>query len=595
MLDSGYVEMRTRPGILGKYLSQLTSLVTSHKAALALLAVALVSRLPLLSISLDEVDSANFFNALAHGYYIPLMRPHPPGYPVYVFMGWNLNQIIGDPFRSLTLLSAILGSLAAIPFFSLLRQFVGSRMAFLGSLLFLFNPLYWSLSESALSDVPSLFFAVSLAWLCYKARHSNWAFLSACVVCSLSVGVRQPNIAFILLLAYPVIYRSVASGRLLWRLPALGAVLFLAVTFSWFVPSIYLGSEGFSDYSAAVSRQWETAVRVYDITQVDAPWIVNVPIRVERFLFGYFLTYAWTGDDAKTLSSVLLVTPWVFGITLFVTGFNIRDSRYVFTAMWLATILYSILAIHFLSRYGMPQLPAFVIASIIGYKFLADDLLRHPRRFEILSVAFIGTLLILSAIKYQSPVSTFERTPVGGEIISSLLLVTGILFVLISRVIYGRESDGTVSPKPRTWEIANWRLTTGQFAVTTLLVALTFVFATKGYVTASVAHTESSPSHRLVVYVQKNYEAAEVTPCWDNQTHSFFEAMAPASAPAGYWSINDLFALHQSGKVLLVTDRCPWFSELNDELVLNHLADFSGPSPLWAKTPMIRLYATSVP
>ena len=57
-----------------------------NKIVLALFALALFTRLPLMSISLDEVDAANFHNALTYGYNVPWLRPHPPGYPVYMFM-----------------------------------------------------------------------------------------------------------------------------------------------------------------------------------------------------------------------------------------------------------------------------------------------------------------------------------------------------------------------------------------------------------------------------------------------------------------------------------------------------------------------------
>ena len=50
-----------------------------------LLLIGLVTRLPFLSVSLDEVDSGNFHNALKYGYDIAHFRPHAPGYPVYVF------------------------------------------------------------------------------------------------------------------------------------------------------------------------------------------------------------------------------------------------------------------------------------------------------------------------------------------------------------------------------------------------------------------------------------------------------------------------------------------------------------------------------
>lgn len=87
-------------------------LSSRNKIVFALFALALLTRLPLTSISLDEVDSANFHNALTYGYNVPWLRPHPPGYPVYIFMGWIVEGIVNDPLRSLTLLSAILVSLS---------------------------------------------------------------------------------------------------------------------------------------------------------------------------------------------------------------------------------------------------------------------------------------------------------------------------------------------------------------------------------------------------------------------------------------------------------------------------------------------------
>ena len=62
--------------------------VTGNPAIILLVAAGLATRLSLLSMSLDEVDAANFHNALKYGYDIDWLRPHAPGYPVYIFMGW---------------------------------------------------------------------------------------------------------------------------------------------------------------------------------------------------------------------------------------------------------------------------------------------------------------------------------------------------------------------------------------------------------------------------------------------------------------------------------------------------------------------------
>ncbi|MCI0440155.1 MAG: DUF2723 domain-containing protein, partial [Chloroflexi bacterium] len=358
----------------GEAFNAILKALSANKAALALLGLALLTRLPLLSISLDEVDSANFYNALVYGYDITQVRPHAPGYPIYIFLAWLLNAALDDPLLSLTLVSAILGALTIVPFYLLLRELVRPPIAVVGSLLFLVNPLYWSVSESALSDVPSMFFVVLMAWLAYRGRRSNTAFLLACVAGSLAIGVRQSNVAVLPLLAFPIAYRALVSKELSWRLSAIGAIAFAATTLAWFVPTVYAGASGFSDYFAASSRQYDAAVRIWDFTHVESPWLPNVLIRIERFFFGYYLTYPWAGNDARTPLILLLVIPWLFGFGLWVVSFRLRDPRYVFTALWMASLLYTALVIHFLPRYALAQLPGFAIAALLGYQFLIDGL-----------------------------------------------------------------------------------------------------------------------------------------------------------------------------------------------------------------------------
>lgn len=72
---------------IGRALGNAARQAARERVVLVLVAVGLITRLHLLSMSLDEVDSANFYNALTYGYDITFIRPHAPGYSVYVFMG----------------------------------------------------------------------------------------------------------------------------------------------------------------------------------------------------------------------------------------------------------------------------------------------------------------------------------------------------------------------------------------------------------------------------------------------------------------------------------------------------------------------------
>lgn len=588
------LESRTRSRtILG--LSVIAGYLLRYKIPLALVVVALLTRLPLLSISIDEVDAANFVNALTNGYDVPQLRPHAPGYPVYIFLGWLLNQAIGDPLLTLTLLSALLGSLAVFPFYLLLQELAGPRIALVGSLLFIVNPLFWSFSEAALSDVPAMFLAVLLAWLCYRARHSAAAFLWACVVLSLAIGVRQPNMALGLLLAFPLGYRLLVGKNLSWKLPALGVALFAITTIVWAVPMVFMGSAGFADYMAAVSRQWSAAVKVYDFTHVESPKIVNVLLRTERFFYGYFLTFPWTGDDAKTPISLLLVIPWLFGFALYIASFSFRSTPHILAALWIASIVYTILAIHFLPRYGLVQMVGFMMACLLGYRSLGSSLLRHPRRLEVLSLMGIGCALILYAIKYQPPLATFEFTPPKGGVYAGISFLGGLLFLLLARLLSRRPVERL--PPPAEERRGSLGIATGTppYLVMAGLALLMVPFAVKGYSLASIAHNNPNPSQQMVEYVKTNFDTTHITPCWDNQTHSFFEALIPNAVPTGYWSIDHLYGAYNAGKTLLVTDRCKWREQLDRTLGLVEVGQFKGNSPLWAKAPAIRLYATKPP
>src|SRR5579884_344236 len=114
--------------------------------------------------SLDDWDSVNFVRAI--GYFdMRLQQPHPPGYPAYVFLARFVNWFTHDPQLALTLLSAVCGALCVLVFYQLAAGF-GAGLA---ALPLAVMPLFWVLSEMALSDMPGLLFAVTAVWLLSRA------------------------------------------------------------------------------------------------------------------------------------------------------------------------------------------------------------------------------------------------------------------------------------------------------------------------------------------------------------------------------------------------------------------------------------------
>lgn len=560
-----------------------------HRAPLILALVALALRLPLLSTSIDEIDSANFVNALNNGYDIPLLRPHAPGYPVYLFAGYLVRPFVGDPVLALALISAILGSLTAIPFYLLAKEFIGGRVAVVGTALFIVNPLFWTFSETALSDVPSVFMVVMLAWLAYRGRESDRALIGAAVVVSLAIGIRQPNIAFLALLAFPVVYRAVVSRRPWKRATVVTVEVFLATTVLWMAPMILIGSGGLGDYLAAVDKQWAGAVRPYDIFHVDSPWMLSAAERAERFVIGYLFTHPWVGIDARTPLATALQIPWVLGLGFFLSGFSLRNRRHVFLLLWIAAIAYPIFTIHFLPRYGLSIIPGLVLATVAGYRFLWDDLMHHPNRTTVILLVAIGSTLLLIGVKHQPPVDPFEWTPPEGGAAGGLVFLAGGLALIAARVVVAHPGADNSSAAVTSGLIGIGRFRADPVALGLGLLVLPLALAS--FSLASPARDGVPPNQQLVEFVRDSYDMNRVTVCWDGQTHGYFEVLTPGVVPRGFWTIDELTDGFQAGDILLVTDRCARFDEVASLVDLQEIAEFSGTSPLWSKTPSITLFA----
>ncbi|HEU0021064.1 MAG TPA: glycosyltransferase family 39 protein [Dehalococcoidia bacterium] len=562
---------------------------------IALTIISLLSRLPLLTISLEEVDSANFVNSLVNGYNIPLLRPHPPGYPVYIFLGWLLDLIVDNPHLSLTLLSAILGSLSVVPLFLILKDQTSFKLATVGSLLFLANPLFWSFSEAALSDVPSVFFLLVLAWLSLRARISTPAFLLACVMCSLAIGLRQANLFSLIFVAFPIAHRWISERKVPWKLGVAGAAVLIATTFVWLLPMVYVGSDGILDYWAALDQQWSRVVSISDITRVESPVLLNAIIRIERFSSGYLLSHLWLGSNSNDLVSLLLLAPWVFGFALFVIGFQLRNSGHVFMALWVGSLVYTIVSIHFLPRYGLAQFPAFLIACLIGYQFLSTQLAIGKLRLEALIFLAMGCVLLISAIKLQPSIPAFEVTPPPGSLPALLLVVGGTASVLAAKYLQFRDRALVTSLPKSFGSEPPIRWLQPQPVMLVCLMLLAIPVAARGFTLASIAHRDENPIQQMVEAAKDTYGVDHVTPCWDSQTHSFFELSDPTLVPAGYWSSDELFDAYRAGNTLLVTDQCPRYDDINANIGLTETGEFSGDSPLWAKIPTLTLFATASP
>ncbi len=117
--------------------------------------VALTSRLAYRVGTLEHWDTVNF--VLAGERFDPARhQPHPPGQVLFVGLTRLMRRWTGDDVHAVALTNALLGALALVPFYVLVRRWTDRSTAWLAGLLFVVNPCLWLNSVRPLSDGAAL-------------------------------------------------------------------------------------------------------------------------------------------------------------------------------------------------------------------------------------------------------------------------------------------------------------------------------------------------------------------------------------------------------------------------------------------------------
>ncbi|MCD6385523.1 DUF2723 domain-containing protein, partial [Candidatus Sumerlaeota bacterium] len=205
------------------------------------------------SQSLDDWDSVQFAMGIEH-YDIRLHHPHPPGYPLYIFIGKFLNLFIHNPRKALTLLSAISGAITIWIFYHILRRYHSFKLSISASALLLVTPVFWLTSIKALTDIPATL-AIYLTVYCglryintteekssgsegskksFKNISPWWLYLAG-IGTALGIGLRPQNASALV----PCFLTTI-----IWRFNFkhfLVALIILVIFISaWFIPMIII-------------------------------------------------------------------------------------------------------------------------------------------------------------------------------------------------------------------------------------------------------------------------------------------------------------------------------------------------------------------
>lgn len=348
---------------------------------------AFVLRLKFMSPWLEDWDSVQF--AIAMGSYsLSEGIPHAPGYPLYILLSKFLFLFLHDHNLSLTFLSSLLGSFSVVPLYLLAKKMFDQKVALFSSLILIFSPVHWTLSEVALTNIPGLFFLLFWIYLLYKFMDSYKVKILLSALAGIILGVRFtefPVIAALLLLVLfkksdlKLVFFSFASfiiGLSLWMIP-----LIKVTGFKEFLGS-YNYIAGYIFKHDAILGQESFGLKIL-LTKIESLWYL--------LKLGYTVPFILLG----TLAILTLIKKKCF-----------KKFTYLFLLVWL--ISYGIPLIFFynleVTRYTLPLLPPLaIILSAQAVKLIKNDLLQVLIFFPLLLLIFQQGFYQVSEFKNITP------------------------------------------------------------------------------------------------------------------------------------------------------------------------------------------------
>lgn len=172
----------------------------------SLVVMGIALRLPTMPLTPDVEDSILFVRGVIR-YSIADMRPHWPGYPVYIWLGKLMAAAVGDPIRGLHLLSAVASSLTAWPLAVVARAWALSlgasastagRSGWTAAALWLVTPMAWVTGGQIVSDPLGLMCGATLLALCVTGVEKGpRVWLTAAALAGVMLGVRLVNVTML--------------------------------------------------------------------------------------------------------------------------------------------------------------------------------------------------------------------------------------------------------------------------------------------------------------------------------------------------------------------------------------------------------------
>ncbi len=234
-----------------------------------------------------------------------MMQPHFPGYPYFIFMGMMVEPFVQEPAKSLSIVSAVLWTSAAIPTYMILKKRMDNWLALLGTMVVQSSTYLWVMSTQPMSEASAvavlLWFFWALDYSSEKKGRLGPAVLASFLF-SILMGIRLSYFPFGIgmLLLWWRRWRGVQRSAI----PLVEIILFIFFQFIWIGGLITSagGIGSFLELSVSFTsghfQEWGGSVVTSDRSLVD------------RLFQLIFINYIWTGLLGESIISGILL----FGI-----------------------------------------------------------------------------------------------------------------------------------------------------------------------------------------------------------------------------------------------------------------------------------------
>ncbi|MDY7037238.1 MAG: glycosyltransferase family 39 protein [Thermodesulfobacteriota bacterium] len=319
--------------------------------ASCLFLLGIITRIPFASNLLYLGDSARFALAMKE-YDVAQMRPHAPGYILYVALVKLVDFFINNEPASLVVVSIASSALTVFFLYFLAVRMYERSTAIISASLLLTSPLFWFNAEIPLTYALEGLLSVTFAYTCYKiiAAEKQW-LLSSAIILGLATGIRQ-NIVIMFLPLWLYAIRKSSFKQIFFSF-----LLFGVTCLAWFTPMIAL-TGGLQKYFAAVDAQFNTWVLH------PAPFLFQIKGR-----WGVFSTFM-----VYSLGLGLLPMIYYFG-RLFKIPTIMEDVRLKLLLLWLLPAVLFFIAVNvFNPGHVVVILPPIFLCLAESVKGLAGDL-----------------------------------------------------------------------------------------------------------------------------------------------------------------------------------------------------------------------------